>query len=139
MHETVDCFAALWLNCKSIRLRIILNFRACIYESRHRQYVRRRFFAVVDTTDLSKCALHIDTDTTGTSLNSVDNDRLSSDPNFHKQLPNFHYACDMADTDQTFVTTVADNMRQYTKREVTQAKTARELMARYARCRYVPL
>jgi hypothetical protein len=36
----------------------------------------------------------------------------------------------MADTDQTFVTTVADNMRQYTKREVTQAKNARELMAR---------
>jgi Reverse transcriptase (RNA-dependent DNA polymerase) len=41
-----------------------------------------------------------------------------------------HYACDMADTDQTFVTTVADNMRQYTKREVTQAKNARELIAR---------
>ena len=41
-----------------------------------------------------------------------------------------HYACDMADTDQTFVTTVADNMRQYTKREVNQAKAARELMAR---------
>ena len=41
-----------------------------------------------------------------------------------------HYACDMADTDQAFVTTVADNMRQYTKREVAQAKTARELMAR---------
>ena len=41
-----------------------------------------------------------------------------------------HYACDKADTDQTFVTTVADNMRQYTKREVTQAKTALELMAR---------
>jgi hypothetical protein len=36
----------------------------------------------------------------------------------------------MADTDHTFVTTVADNMRQYTKREVTQAKTARQLMAR---------
>ena len=28
------------------------------------------------------------------------------------------------------MTTVADNMRQYTKREVEQAKTARELMAR---------
>ena len=40
-----------------------------------------------------------------------------------------HYACDMADTDQTFVTTVADNMRQHTKREVAQAKTACELMA----------
>jgi Reverse transcriptase (RNA-dependent DNA polymerase) len=39
-----------------------------------------------------------------------------------------HYACDMAD--YSFVTTVADNMRQYTKREVDQAKTARELMAR---------
>ena len=36
----------------------------------------------------------------------------------------------MANTDHTFVTTVADNMRQYTKREVEQAKTARELMAR---------
>ena len=41
-----------------------------------------------------------------------------------------HYACDMANTDHTFLTTVADNMRQYTKREVEQAKTARELMAR---------
>ena len=41
-----------------------------------------------------------------------------------------HYACDMAYTDQIFVTTVADNMRQYTKREVTQAKTAYELIAR---------
>ena len=45
-------------------------------------------------------------------------------------LRSSHYACDMANTDHTFVTTVADNMRQYTKREVEQAKTARELMAR---------
>ena len=36
----------------------------------------------------------------------------------------------MAFTDQTVVTTVADNIRQYTKREVAQAKTAHELMAR---------
>jgi hypothetical protein len=41
-----------------------------------------------------------------------------------------HYACDMADTDHTFVTTVADNMRQYINREVAQTKTARQLMAR---------
>jgi predicted lactoylglutathione lyase len=41
-----------------------------------------------------------------------------------------HYACDMTQTDHSFVTTVADNMRQYTKREVNQAKSARELMAR---------
>ena len=41
-----------------------------------------------------------------------------------------HYACGMANTDQTFVTTVADNMRQYTKREVDQANVDRELMAR---------
>ena len=33
-------------------------------------------------------------------------------------LRSSHYACDMANTDHTFVTTVADNMRQYTKREV---------------------
>lgn len=45
-------------------------------------------------------------------------------------LRSSHYACDMANTHQTFVTTVADNMRQYTKREVDQAKVARELMAR---------
>lgn len=45
-------------------------------------------------------------------------------------LRSSHYACDIANTDQTFVTTVADNMRQYTKREVDQAKVARELMAR---------
>ena len=45
-------------------------------------------------------------------------------------LRSSHYACDMANTDHTFVTTVADNMRQYTKREVEQAKIARELMAR---------
>ena len=41
----------------------------------------------------------------------------------------YYYAGDMADTDQTFVTTVADIMRQYIKQEVVQAKTARELMA----------
>jgi hypothetical protein len=35
----------------------------------------------------------------------------------------------MAEADQTFVTTVADNMRQCSKREVEQAKAARELMA----------
>ena len=40
------------------------------------------------------------------------------------------YACDMAAADHTFVTTVADNMRQYTKREVAQARNARELIAR---------
>jgi hypothetical protein len=45
-------------------------------------------------------------------------------------LRSSHYACDMANTDQTSVTTVADNMRQYTKRGVDQAKVARELMAR---------
>ena len=38
-----------------------------------------------------------------------------------------HYTCAM--TGQTaLVTTVADNMRNYTKREVSQARTARELM-----------
>ena len=45
-----------------------------------------------------------------------------------------HYACDMAipaHTD-TLIATVADNMRQYTKREVNQATNARELMARLA-------
>ena len=31
-----------------------------------------------------------------------------------------------------FIATVADNMRQYTKREVNQATNARELMARLA-------
>ena len=36
----------------------------------------------------------------------------------------------MVNTDQAFVTTVADDMRQYTKREVDQAKVARELMVR---------
>ena len=45
-------------------------------------------------------------------------------------LRSSHYACDMANADHTFVTTVADNMRQYIKREVEEAKTARELMAR---------
>ena len=40
------------------------------------------------------------------------------------------YACDMAAADHTFVTAVADNMRQYTKREVAQARNARELIAR---------
>ena len=43
-------------------------------------------------------------------------------------------ACDMAIPahNDTPIATVADNMRQYTKREVTQATNARELMARLA-------
>jgi predicted lactoylglutathione lyase len=40
-----------------------------------------------------------------------------------------HYACELVD-ESLFVTTVEDNMRKYTKREVIQAKNARELMAR---------
>ena len=55
---------------------------------------------------------------------------VSSRKMLRNGLRSSHYACDMANTDQTFVTTVADNMRQYTKREVDQAKVARELMAR---------
>ena len=45
-----------------------------------------------------------------------------------------HYACDMARPAHTdiLIATVADNMRQYTKREVHQATNARELMARLA-------
>ena len=45
-----------------------------------------------------------------------------------------HYACDMAFPSEhhALVATVADNMRQYTKREVGQASKARELMARLA-------
>lgn len=39
-----------------------------------------------------------------------------------------HYSCDMRDS--TFVATVAENMRQYTTREVLQAQQARELMCR---------
>ena len=45
-----------------------------------------------------------------------------------------HYTCDMAVPFEThaLVATVADNMRQYTKREVGQASNARQLMARLA-------
>jgi predicted lactoylglutathione lyase len=45
-----------------------------------------------------------------------------------------HYACDMDSQqhDHALVATVTDNMRNYTKREVTQATNARELMARLA-------
>ena len=45
-----------------------------------------------------------------------------------------HYACDMARPAHTdiLIATVADNIRQYTKREVHQATNARELMARLA-------
>ena len=39
-----------------------------------------------------------------------------------------HYSCDMSDT--VLVTTIAENMRHYTKREVQQAQHARELMSR---------
>ena len=45
-----------------------------------------------------------------------------------------HYACDMDSQshNHALVATVTDNMRNYTKREVTQASNARELMARLA-------
>jgi hypothetical protein len=53
------------------------------------------------------------------------------EPQAHVRVRMYRYSgATMADTDHAFVTTVADNMRQYTKREVAQAKTARQLMAR---------
>lgn len=58
-----------------------------------------------------------------------------SNDTFGRKIPSdgrrsSHYACDIAAANHIFITTVADNMRQYTKREVAQARNARELIAR---------
>ena len=71
--------------------------------------------------------------------NVLDEYRLTGDEQFYvfsRKLSQHgkkcgHYSCDMADhSPGVYVTTVADNMRRYTKREVSDAKAARELMAR---------